>query len=274
MQDVFFLTCGTLRVPAFAVGPSVRVSPFRGVGLSVTVAVVQRPDGELALVDAGWSAEACASPMRTFGPARWAYLRPRVRPADAIAAQLGALGFDTRRVRTIVATHLHLDHIGGAVDFPNAEVVCTDLELAAYRGKKHLGYRAADLAKTGRVRTVTMTSDPSYGFPASHDLFGDGGVVLLDARGHTRGSVAVALRSARGAWVHVGDAAFQAWEYGIGGRGPSLLSRLHGWDGDAISRAQACLRACQVDPRRPVIVPSHDEDVLATLPRAPLTTTN
>ena len=57
MQDVFFLTCGLLRAPAFAVGPSMRVSPLRSVSLSLTVGVVLRADGELVLVDAGWSAE-------------------------------------------------------------------------------------------------------------------------------------------------------------------------------------------------------------------------
>jgi len=271
VQDVFFLTCGLLRAPAFAVGPSVRVSPLRSVSLSLTVGVVLRADGDLVLVDAGWSAQACASPIRTIGPARWAYVAPRIRPEDAIAAQLRRLGFDPHRVRTIVATHLHLDHVGGVEDFPNAEVVCTDLELAAYRARKHLGYRAADLAKAGRIRTISMTSDPSYGFPSSHDLFGDGGVVMLDARGHTRGNVAVALRSDRGCYVHIGDAAYQGWEYGLGGKGPSLLARVGGWDTPSVKRAHANIRACQADPRRPIIVPSHDRDVLDALPRAPLT---
>ena len=271
MQDVFFLTCGTLRAPAFAVGPSARVSPLRAVALSLTVGVVVRPGGDIVLVDAGWSEEACTAPIRVLGPARWAYLAPRVRPGDAIAAQLTALGFDPHRVKTIVATHLHLDHVGGVVDFPNAEVVCTDRELAAYRARKHLGYRAADLAKAGRVRTIALTSDPSYGFPASHDLFGDGGVVLLDARGHTCGNIAVALRSARGCYVHIGDAAYQGWEYGLSGKGPSLLARLGGWDTASLVRAHANIRACQADPRQPVIVPSHDGEILETLPRAPMT---
>lgn len=271
MQDVFFLTCGHLRAPTFAVGPSVRVSPFRAERLSLTVGVIVRPNGDVALVDAGWSEGTCTSPIRSIGLAHYAYIAPRVRPEDAIVAQLRSFGIEPSRVKSIVATHLHLDHVGGVEDFPNAEVVCTDVELAAYRGRKHLGYRPADLAKAGRIRTIAMASDPSYGFPASHDLFGDGSVVMLDARGHTRGNVAVALRGQRGCFVHIGDAAYQGWEYGLGGKGPSLLGRLGSWDVASAKRTHTAIRACIADPRKPIIVPSHDQAIFATLPRSPLT---
>jgi glyoxylase-like metal-dependent hydrolase (beta-lactamase superfamily II) len=270
-QDIFFLTCGTLRAPEFAVGPSVRVSPLRAVRLSLTVGVVVRKNGDVVLVDAGWSEETCAHPVRSMGLATYAYVAPSVKPADSIAAQLKGLGFELARVRTIVATHLHLDHVGGALDFPNAEVVCTDLELAAYRSRKNLGYRAVDLARCGRIRTIAMTRDPSYGFPASHDLFGDGSVVLLDARGHTRGNIAVAMRSAAAAYVHIGDAAYLGWELGLASKGPSLFARLVAWDVASLKRGHSAIRACQADPRSPTIVPSHDREVWKALPHAPVT---
>jgi glyoxylase-like metal-dependent hydrolase (beta-lactamase superfamily II) len=269
VRDVFFLTCGALAAPEFAFGPSLRVSPFRAIRLTVTVGVVVRDDGSLVLVDAAWSQDTCRSPARSLGAARAAFLGVRTRPGDAIVAQLQALGFDPERVTTIIATHLHLDHIGGAIDFPNAEVVCTDRELEAYRTSGHPGYRAADLARAGRVRALTLDSNPSYGFAASHDLFGDGEILLLDARGHTRGSLAVALHGPTATYVHLGDAAYLKWEYGLSPAGPGLLARLQSWNRAEQARTYARLRACEADPRRPTLVPSHDRTVFASLPTTP-----
>jgi glyoxylase-like metal-dependent hydrolase (beta-lactamase superfamily II) len=269
VRDLFFLTCGALRSPLFAVGPSLRVSPLRWTVLSITVGVVVRDDGDIVLVDAGLREETFASPARVLGPVVSAYTRIVGGAGDAIAAQLRAHDLDPARVTTIVATHLHYDHVGGVADFPNAEIVCTDRELAAFRDKSGLGYVARDLARTGRVRTIALVTDPSYGFPASFDLFEDGELVLLDAHGHTKGSLAVAMRGEDACYVHVGDAAYGAWEYGLSPSGPSLFARLTAWNRRQLFRTYGCIRACEADPRRPVIVPSHDHDVFMRLPRTP-----
>ncbi len=268
MRDLFFLTCGAISYPAFVIAPSVLKAPMAGLAMSVTVAVVVRDDGQIVLIDAGLSEEACISARRVFG-LRAAFLGIRAKKGDSVLEQLRALGFDRELVSTVVATHLHFDHIGGVCDFPNAEVVCTDHELSAFRSNAQVGYRAEDLAKTGRVRTVALATDPSYGFPASVDLFGDGEIVLLDARGHTRGNIAVAIRGPRGCFVHIGDAAYQSWEYGVSPPGPSLAARMFSWNRPEMMRTYAAIRACEADPRRPVIVPSHDPVVLEKLPRTP-----
>jgi glyoxylase-like metal-dependent hydrolase (beta-lactamase superfamily II) len=257
VRDCFFLTCGRL-------GPA----PGR---LTNTVAVAVRDGGDVVLVDAGWSAEACAEPVRALGRLRMLTLGVRVRAADAVVAQLRALGIEASRVKTVVATHLHLDHVGGLADFPDAEVVLSSAELHAFRTSTgRLGYRARDLARTARVRTVEPKPGTAYGFPASADVFGDGDVVVLDARGHTAGSVAVALRGPRGTFVHAGDAVYERWEYGLGSpRGPSWPAKLTSWRRDELERTYGCLRACEADPARPTIVPSHDAAAFAAVPHAP-----
>jgi glyoxylase-like metal-dependent hydrolase (beta-lactamase superfamily II) len=257
VRDCFFLTCGRL-------GPA----PGR---LTNTVAVAVREDGDVVLVDTGWSAETCADPVRAIGRLRMLSLGVRVRASDAVVAQLRALGIEPSRVKTIVATHLHLDHVGGLADFPDAEVVLSESELRAFRSTTgRLGYRARDLAKTGRIRTVETADGPAYGFPASADVFGDGEVLVLDARGHTAGSVAVALRAPRGAFVHAGDAVYERWEYGLGPRsGPSWVARFTSWNRRALEQTYASLRACEADARRPTVVPSHDATAYEAVPHAP-----
>lgn len=258
-----------MDAPAFAMGPTLRVVPTRLCRIPVVVAVAVRNNGELVLADAGWSEEACVDPARVLGRVRAAYLGIKTTAGDSIAAQLRAMGFDLDRVTTIVATHLHIDHVGGACDFPNAEVVCTDREFAAFRRSPHPGYRTADLAKTGRVRSVSLEGTPSLGFPASFDLFDDGEIVLLDARGHTRGNVAVALRGTMKPYVHIGDAVYQTWEYGTSPAGPSFAARLQAWSKSDLVQTYGYLRACAADPCEPVLVPSHDMAVFETLPRGP-----
>jgi N-acyl homoserine lactone hydrolase len=268
LRDVFFLTCGVFIAPAPVVLPFGQ-RPFSTVKLTNTVAVAVRPDGDLILVDAGWSSETCARPVRSLGRVRAWGLGLRVREEDAIVEQLRRLGFQSGRVRAIFATHLHLDHAGGVDDFPNAEVIVSQAELKAYWDASSPAYRARDLARAGRIRAVALDETPSYGFPGSADPFGDGRVVMLDASGHTPGSVAVAIRGPRGTYVHVGDVAYQRWEYGAAPKGPGLLGTALAWSRSDVVRTLDCLRACEADPRHPTIVSSHDADAFKPLPHAP-----
>jgi glyoxylase-like metal-dependent hydrolase (beta-lactamase superfamily II) len=236
--------------------------------IPLVVAVMVRGSGDVLLVDVGWSEEACASVARVYGRLQSFYLGVRARRDDAIVLQLERLGIARDRVKTIVATHLHLDHVGGVEDFPDAEVVCTDAELSAYRARKSPGYIPRDLARS-RVRAVALAGAPTYGFPASHDLFGDGEVTLLDAHGHTQGSCAIALRAREHCYVHLGDAVYQAWEHGLSPRGPSRFARLTAWSRIEQRSTYEHIRACEADPRKPILVPSHDMGIYAKLPHAP-----
>jgi glyoxylase-like metal-dependent hydrolase (beta-lactamase superfamily II) len=274
VRDVFFLTSGWFNVPAAAVNPLAGVPGFHTFRLSNAVAVIARDNGEVALVDCGWSREECAAPGRTIGRMQARLLGMQVKRGDAIVDQLASVGIAADRVRTVIATHLHLDHVGGVCDFPNAELVCSDVELSAARVRPAgNGYRPADI-EMARVRPVNLSAGPSYGFPASLDLFGDGEVVLLDAHGHTPGLVAVAIRGRESGadgrcYVHVGDAAYQAWEWGLAPAGPCAISRMTAWRMDLLRLRYASLRDCEADPRRPILVPSHDATIYAQLPHAP-----
>lgn len=265
MRDLFFLTCGTMRVPKLGFLPELS---FGAMSIPLVVAVGVRESGDVVLVDCGWSEEACEDVARVYGRLHSLYLGVRAKRSDAIALQLARLGIDRARVKTIVATHLHLDHVGGAEDFPDAEIVCTDAELSAHRARKSPGYFSRDIVDA-RVRAIALGAAPTYGFPASHDVFGDGEIVLLDARGHTQGSCAVALRSEQHTYVHLGDAVYQAWEHGLSPAGPSRFARITGWSKREQKKTYEHIRACEADPRKPVLVPSHCMQTYERLPHAP-----
>jgi glyoxylase-like metal-dependent hydrolase (beta-lactamase superfamily II) len=230
--------------------------------MPLTVAVVERPDG-LVLLDVGWSRRTCAWPERDPGRARKLFLGLDVKPEDAIASQLLSLGYTPGDVRHIVATHLHIDHVGGAVDFPLATVHCAEREWREVeRGKT--GYDPRTLC-IPRLERHALAGPPMLGFDASHDLFGDGTVLLLDARGHTAGSMAVAVKLHEGWAVHVGDAAMFADDARNDHLPPSLYMRAIAWQLAAQRETFGRLRVCEAE-HGGRLVPSHDPAVFETLP--------
>ena len=112
MKLVRFLTCGTTSAPAAVVGTGVRGSE----PLPTVVAVCERADGSIWLIDAGWSAETCSEPARWIGRLRTTLLSLRIAPGDDVASQLRRAGLDPGKVTRIIATHLHLDHVGGPTE--------------------------------------------------------------------------------------------------------------------------------------------------------------
>lgn len=228
--------------------------------MPAVVAVCERKDGSIWLVDSGWSSDTCADPKEQLGRARLAILQLRLSPGDDIAAQLRRAELDPARVTHIIATHLHLDHVGGAQDFPNAEVIATVEEFQAAREVGELrGYRAADLARTGRLRPVTLQRTPFLGFPRSLEL--DEDVVLADTSGHTLGHIAVFVREGSQQWLHAGDAAYVETE--VLRRRVSPLGRLLAQDRGRLRATHDRLRAL---PPEVGLVLSHDRALYETLP--------
>lgn len=255
MRNLFFLSTGKMRVPAFVFSESPVSEIFRGLTLSATVAVVERTNGDVALVDVGWSEATCEDPSRELGVLRKQTLGVVLRAGDSALSQLSARGIPRDRVTHIVATHLHLDHIGGAVDFPNAEVVCGAAEYPAWKEKSSSGYRPKDLSKSGKIRPVDV-SHPV-------DLFGDGSIVLVNAPGHTRGGLFVGIANGTDRFVHVGDAAYQEWEYQKGKA--TLFARTLGDDPKKLPARFEEMR--QMQNEGTIVVPSHDDRVFQRLPK-------
>jgi len=232
--------------------------------MPVAVAVVERRDG-LVLIDAGWSRRTCAFPDDDPGLVLRHLLGLDVKPEDAIASQLLSLGYNPGDVKHIVATHLHLDHVGGAFDFPLATLHVAAPEWPSLGLGRLRGY-VPELKTRDRVALHDYDGPGALGFASSHDLFGDGSVLLLDARGHSTGSAAVAVRLADGWALHAGDAAYFADEYrDPTPRRPSLSQRISSWNFGIQQGTFARLRAAEAEPGVRVVL-SHDASVFEPLP--------
>ena len=261
-MTVFFRTTGTMGGPEFFVRPTSH--SLRAVRIPVIVAVVERPDG-LVLIDTGWSRRTCAFPDDDPGLAHRLLLGLAVRPEDALASQLISQGYTPADVRHVVATHLHADHVGGVVDFDRATVHVHGRELDAAATGLRGGYTPA-VRSLPRVAPYTLDGPPALGFPFSKDLFGDGTVLLLDGRGHTAGSIVVAVKLQEGWCLHAGDAAQYVGEYRADDSAPpSLYARAMSWNLSEQRRTYGLLRDAETSAEARVVV-SHDPELLNALP--------
>ncbi len=248
--NAWFLSVGSFRSPSFMVGRGALGS----VRLANVVLVVEHEGGEVTLVDAGWSAAQCRSPLRYIGFPEALVLGVSVSAGDDARGQLAGRGIGADRVRRILATHLHADHVGGLEDFPNAEVITTADELASARSRGRLhGFDVGRLSHIGRLTLVALDGPGRDGFAASLAI--GGGLTLLDARGHTAGGVAVELSLGGRRLLHLGDAAYTLAEAELDR--PSPLGKRTAWDA---RRQRETYRAIAAATRRAevVAVTSHD----------------
>ena len=123
-------------------------------------------------------------------------LAGQLTPDVPLGELLRLVGGDPTKLRWVLPSHSHLDHVGGLMDLPRTPVLMTAEEL-------HFAFDPAVQAKgfvlalhTRRlppVDTPTLKFDakPYETFDESTDLYGDGSVVVVPLRGHTPGSVGV-----------------------------------------------------------------------------------
>jgi glyoxylase-like metal-dependent hydrolase (beta-lactamase superfamily II) len=215
-NDLFLLTCGHLEIPAVAFSERPLDDLWSRTTITTTVAVLRRGEA-ITLVDCGYASATCEDPYRELGVFHAAMLGLTPKATRSIVLQLADAGIAASQVRTIVATHLHLDHIGAFSDFPNAELVVEEREYEAFRAGKNPGYNQKDREVLARAasRITTWSAEERWMGTADalrdgFDVHGDGRVRLVGLPGHTQSSSAALLD---GRLLHVGDAAFQAWEY-------------------------------------------------------------
>lgn len=115
------------------------------------------------------------------------FLQPGQKRADVIDMQLKRLGYSADKVKIVITSHSHLDHIGNIEMFPNAIHVIQKKELYQawwpekfQRGGAHV---MADYDGARDFNYMELTGD--------FDLFGDGSVQIISTPGHTLGHQSV-----------------------------------------------------------------------------------
>jgi len=126
---------------------------------------------------------------------------------DEAAPQLAALGIAPERVRWVVFSHLHTDHVGGLGPFARSDVVVSRVEWEQSQGLggRLRGYLPQRWPR-GLVPRLVELDGPGIGpFAGSHDLAGDARLVLVAAPGHTAGHLCLVARDGERGFLLGGD---------------------------------------------------------------------
>jgi N-acyl homoserine lactone hydrolase len=184
--------------------------------------------------------------------------RFEITPDETLGAGLSPLGYATDDVHTAILSHLHQDHIGGLAELGQADIVVSQTEwdtLSTLRPElRGLMTRHIDLPGLKWNKIVPgHTSDPLLSaFAGSHDLFGDGSLVLVPTAGHTPGSMSLLVRQAGlPPLLMVGDLTYDVHVLEAG-HVPGVGSRRR------LRRASAMVNMLRQQMPDLVILPAHD----------------
>jgi N-acyl homoserine lactone hydrolase len=208
-------------------------------------------DGRLLVVDTGETAEVRDIPFARF----------QVTPGDELPAMLAAAGLNLADADTVVLTHMHGDHMDGAVHV-NGPVLVHDEELAFTHT-----LQARVMSKLLRQpvpaavdwKPFALDAGPFGAFPRSRPLTDDGRIVAVDTAGHTPGHVSIICIDDDGRHVM------------LAGDTSDTLEQLHALRTDAVGPKPAVYvatlrRILEHGRAHPTVyLPSHDLESLSRL---------
>jgi glyoxylase-like metal-dependent hydrolase (beta-lactamase superfamily II) len=227
--------------------------------------LIHHPSAGPVLVDTALHPSAATRPSANLGRLGARIVKPRLEHGHDVPAQLRARGIDPKSIRTVVMTHLHLDHAGGIPEFPNAAFVVSAAEWeAATTDRRPLlrGYIPAQFDYLFDYRTIDYDSAAvsSYAsFGRTIDLFGDGTIRVAFTPGHTAGHQSVIARLADRDLVIAGDAIYTSGQLD-GAPEPPRPVDPHNW-----RRSQRELQRFHERYPDAIIVPGHDPEAWAKL---------
>jgi len=207
--------------------------------------------GRLLLVDTGETANVRDIPFARF----------EVTPEQELPGALAAVGLAIEDVDTVVLTHMHGDHMDGAVHV-RGPLLVRDSELSYQRSLgPRVMQRLLRQPVPSRVRFEPMTLDggPFGAFDASRQLTEDGRVVAVSTAGHTPGHISVVCVDDEGNHIL------------LAGDATDTVEQLRALRADAVSPKPAVSVAtmrtilAHAEQHPTVYLPSHDPESVTRL---------
>jgi glyoxylase-like metal-dependent hydrolase (beta-lactamase superfamily II) len=141
-------------------------------------------DGRRILVDTGETADVRDIPFAKFDVPR----------GEELPGVLATAGLEPGDIDTVVLTHMHGDHMDGAVHLGGAPVLVTADEIAYSRSMASRFFARVlrqPIPAGVRFQAMTLEDRPFGAFAASRTLTDDGRIVVVATPGHTPGHVSV-----------------------------------------------------------------------------------
>jgi glyoxylase-like metal-dependent hydrolase (beta-lactamase superfamily II) len=177
------------------------------------VALLKHPQHGWLLWDTGYSSHMLAAtqhlPASLYRRATPLCLDPHL----AVAAQLERWNLTPKDIKSIIISHFHADHIAGLCEFPEAEYIALESAYASISSRKGIsalrrGFIPALLPLDFHERATLLSDFHGPSLPAlgaTHDLFNDGSMLLIELPGHARGQIGLLANTQRGPILFAAD---------------------------------------------------------------------
>jgi glyoxylase-like metal-dependent hydrolase (beta-lactamase superfamily II) len=208
-------------------------------------------DGRLLLVDTGETAAVRDIPFARFDVAR----------DQELPSALAAAGLSIEELDTVVLTHMHGDHMDGAVHV-HGPVLVHEAELAYTRtaGARFFQRALRQPVPAGvEFRSFALDGGPFGAFARSRPLTDDGRIVAVDTPGHTPGHVSVVCVDDEGRHVLLAGDATDTLEQLVARRADAVGPK------PAVTVATIDTILAHGREHPTVYLPSHDPDSVARL---------
>ena len=172
---------------------------------SMTALLVRHPKGNL-LIDTGFgkNVDEHVKMMPALMQKMTTYSK-----GTTVAAQLAGGGIAPGDLAGVILTHAHWDHVSGLDDLGGVPVMVDAAEKGFIDAKTH-NTELLNSFNNVNYKQYDFEGGPYLGFPTSHDVWGDGSVVIVPAPGHTPGSVIVFVNLPSGTrYALLGDLVWQ-----------------------------------------------------------------
>jgi len=173
----------------------------REVTIPALIALLEHPRLGPILFDTGYSPR-YQTEIQQFPYSIAAKLLPvEATEAESAVAQLAGRGIRPEDIRYLIISHFHADHLGGLIDFPQAQYIYFDSAYQAVRGQRGWsalrraylpGLIPADFEQRSHpVELTTLSALPAAYAPFEQgvDLFNDGSLLAVPLPGHAVGQM-------------------------------------------------------------------------------------
>ncbi len=198
---LYVFDCGTLHIADMG-RFQMKKEDVATTDLSVPCFLIAHPKGTLiwdtgAVPDAAWKPAGRPTTQHVVLPDSQ---QRDVTMVKSLAAQLGELSYSPEDISYLALSHYHYDHTANSNAFARSTWLVRKIERDAMFAEKPPGTtQPSTYSALRNSKTVALTGD-------EYDVFGDGGVVIKSAPGHTPGHLVLYLRLAKtGAVVLSGD---------------------------------------------------------------------
>lgn len=234
------------------------------------VALLRHPEHGWLLWDTGYAPRMLDVTRRLPFSLYRAATPLHIRPELAVVAQLARLGLRASDVRRVLISHFHADHIAGLRDFPDAEYIASRQAYSDVAARQSFAalrraFIPALLPEHFEKHATLLAPFQGEALPAlgaTHDLFNDGSLLLLELPGHARGQIGLLAHTARGRVLFAADGCWMRRSVREN-RPPSRLTHFFVDDPELVRATIQRLHAFASAQPDVLIVPSHCPEAFA-----------